>query len=159
MKVSHLYRVVFICNIHDLYGKAIPSNIIITSEDKDEIRLLLHRTATGGELQGSSPVAEVVTLEDGLHLCLVLCRCCQSFEQFRTSGKVVASCPSLISHLTVTQVPCRSTITQRTLNLCTDITHLNSLQFVRFEVGLEAELDAVLSGIVRTFLRDGLGGV
>ena len=159
MQVSHLYRVVFICNIHDLHGKAKPSNIIITSENEDKICLFLHGTATGGELQGGSPVAEVVTLEDGLHLCFILCGRGQFLKQFRTSGKVVESRPLLISHFAVAQVPCRSIATQRTLYLCTDIAHLYSLQFVRFGVGLEAELDAVLSVVDRTFLRDGLSGV
>ena len=71
LQVSHLNRIGFIRNIHDLYGIAIPFNVL-AAEGKHDLHLLLYGTAGGGEDHGIRPLAEVVLREDGLHLYLVL---------------------------------------------------------------------------------------
>ena len=94
---------------------------------------------------------------------------CQLLNGIGTVGKIIISHPPLFlfafaGNLAVAQVPrfgfaCCFIATQRTLNLCADVAHLDSLKLVRFGIGLKAELDAVLSGVINSRLLYGLGGI
>ena len=69
--ITHLNRILFICDIYELYGIAIIVAVIAV-EGIDNFCLLLYGTAVGGKYQRLGPVAEMIVGKNALHLCLVL---------------------------------------------------------------------------------------